>query len=172
MTNPKTSPVAESMVVYPAILLPPACDLSAEYLEGWCDGQAYLLINQTTRPIEDDTPTDAGEGVESDIAWDALERIPVLGTFHQPEGHAPRYSRSAQIARKALSGQSSALAHPTPTDIGLVGELIKQARYIRPYLNWTIGAESPGYHPTMPSAVAAFTTALDALSKAKDTPHG
>lgn len=27
---------------------------------------------------------------------------------------------------------------------------------ISPYLRWTISDESPGYHPTMPSAVAAF----------------
>jgi hypothetical protein len=29
-------------------------------------------------------------------------------------------------------------------------------RNIKPYLEWTIGVESPGYHPTMPSAVASF----------------
>ena len=33
-------------------------------------------------------------------------------------------------------------------------------RHILPYLNWTIGEESPGHHPTMPSAVAAFRAAL------------
>lgn len=27
---------------------------------------------------------------------------------------------------------------------------------VAPYLDWTISNESPGYHPTMPSAVAAF----------------
>jgi hypothetical protein len=35
------------------------------------------------------------------------------------------------------------------------------ARYILPYLRWTISDESPGYHPTMPSAVAAFQVAFD-----------
>lgn len=31
---------------------------------------------------------------------------------------------------------------------------------ITPYLRWTIGDESPGHHPTMPSAVGAFMTAF------------
>ena len=34
--------------------------------------------------------------------------------------------------------------------------LVEAGRNILPYLEWTIGHESPGYHPTMPSAVAAF----------------
>lgn len=41
-----------------------------------------------------------------------------------------------------------------------VDELEKAGRYIKPYLEWTIGPESPGYHPTMPSAVASFECAL------------
>lgn len=35
------------------------------------------------------------------------------------------------------------------------------ADYISPYLRWTVGDESPGYAPTMPSAVAAFHVAFD-----------
>ena len=35
-----------------------------------------------------------------------------------------------------------------------VEELETAGRYIKPYLVWTVGPESPGYHPTMPSAVA------------------
>lgn len=34
-------------------------------------------------------------------------------------------------------------------------------RRIAPYLRWTVGEESPGYHPTMPSAVSAFLAALE-----------
>lgn len=34
------------------------------------------------------------------------------------------------------------------------------ARNILPYLRFTVGSESPGHHPTMPSAVAAFEAAL------------
>lgn len=42
--------------------------------------------------------------------------------------------------------------------------LIKASRYILPYLHWTISDESPGHHPTMPSAVGAFEEALSTLS--------
>ena len=40
--------------------------------------------------------------------------------------------------------------------------LEKAARYIMPYLVFTIGDESPGYHPTMPSAVGAFKEVVGA----------
>jgi hypothetical protein len=43
--------------------------------------------------------------------------------------------------------------------------LERAARNIKPYLVWTIGLESPGYHPTMPSAVNAFLAALQEQSK-------
>jgi hypothetical protein len=33
-------------------------------------------------------------------------------------------------------------------------------RNIKPYLVWTVGPESPGHHPTMPSAVDVFVAAL------------
>ncbi len=42
-----------------------------------------------------------------------------------------------------------------------IKRLRKAADYISPYLRWTIGDESPGHHPTMPSAVAAFHVAFD-----------
>lgn len=38
---------------------------------------------------------------------------------------------------------------------------LEAALRIAPYLIWTIGEESPGHHPTMPSAVAAFLRAFD-----------
>lgn len=44
-------------------------------------------------------------------------------------------------------------------------ELEGAARRIMPYLRWTIGPESPGCHPTMPSAVAAFR---DVIAAEKD----
>lgn len=38
----------------PGILLPPAADVPQLYLDGWCDGQAYLLANtRANRPAED-----------------------------------------------------------------------------------------------------------------------
>lgn len=41
------------------------------------------------------------------------------------------------------------------------------ADYIAPYLRWTVGDESPGHHPTMPSAVAAFHVAFDIDTREK-----
>lgn len=41
-----------------------------------------------------------------------------------------------------------------------VGILLDAMNRIRPYLVWTIGNESPGHHPTMPSAVAEFLHTL------------
>jgi len=40
-------------------------------------------------------------------------------------------------------------------------KLTRAMRNIKPYLVWTVGPESPGYHPTMPSAVQAFLGALE-----------
>jgi hypothetical protein len=42
-----------------------------------------------------------------------------------------------------------------------IERLRKAADYISPYLRYTVGEESPGHHPTMPSAVAAFHVAFD-----------
>ena len=40
-------------------------------------------------------------------------------------------------------------------------ERLREAgRNIMPYLQWTVGPESPGCHPTMPSAVDDFAAAL------------
>ena len=36
-------------------------------------------------------------------------------------------------------------------------------RKIEPYLVWAVSAESPGWHPTMPSAVAEFSACLAEL---------
>ena len=39
--------------------------------------------------------------------------------------------------------------------------LREAADFISPYLRWTVSDESPGHHPTMPSAVAAFHCSFD-----------
>jgi len=44
--------------------------------------------------------------------------------------------------------------------------LVQAAQKLAPYLYWTIGPESPGHHPTMPSAVREFLNALDATGDA------
>ena len=138
MTNPKTSPVAESMV---GLKPCPFCR-TAPHVEPWDDGKGAV------------------------ISCDNPRCVAQLEISESPVSSAIAYWNTRPIKDDILNASSAS------TDTGLVGELVKQARYIRPYLNWTIGAESPGHHPTMPSAVAAFTTALDALSKAKDTRHG
>lgn len=49
-----------------------------------------------------------------------------------------------------------------------VARLVEAARALQPYLDWTIGPESPGYHPTMASAAAAFKEALAAMEASHD----
>lgn len=46
--------------------------------------------------------------------------------------------------------------------------LVQACRNIIPYLNFTISNESPGFHPTMPSAIAAFETAVKRVEAAPD----
>ncbi|CAH1689439.1 conserved hypothetical protein [Hyphomicrobiales bacterium] len=43
-----------------------------------------------------------------------------------------------------------------------IQSLEKAADRIMPYLRYTVGPESPGHHPTMPSAVGAFSYAVKA----------
>jgi hypothetical protein len=76
-------------------------------------------------------------------------------------------------------GENLDAAHIARCDPGTIAELCtrllsaearvkgleRAARNIKPYLVWTIGLESPGYHPTMPSAVNAFLAALQEQSK-------
>jgi hypothetical protein len=58
-------------------------------------------------------------------------------------------------------------APPLSRDTGEIEAATKAMRYILPYLEWTIGAESPGHHPTMPSAVEAFKDTLASLRGAR-----
>lgn len=52
---------------------------------------------------------------------------------------------------------------PSVDDLKAQIDHLRQAcTRILPYLRWTVGDESPGHHPTMPSAVAAFQAALGA----------
>lgn len=62
---------------------------------------------------------------------------------------------------------------PLASDTGVVTDamagLLKAAKNIMLYLRYTIGEESPGHHPTMPSAVGAFAVALEAAASAQET---
>jgi len=53
-----------------------------------------------------------------------------------------------------------------------VGRLVKACRNILPYLRWTIGPESPGHHPTMPSAVGAFEHAVNEAALIQSAAQG
>jgi hypothetical protein len=59
----------------------------------------------------------------------------------------------------------SAKAHAIQARVKVLEEA---ARNIKPYLVWTVGPESPGHHPTMPSAVDTFLAALQEQSNATD----
>jgi hypothetical protein len=66
-----------------------------------------------------------------------------------------RYVTTASIPEAATQANSLAAARVE------IERLRLAADYISPYLRYTIGEESPGHPPTMPSAVAAFHTAFD-----------
>ena len=78
---------------------------------------------------------------------------------------AERYAYVADLRRKrqaqaVMSALSKVVQIPDADD---VGRLLKAAEYIRPYLEFTIGDESPYHHPTMPSAVAAFMASVNEI---------
>lgn len=58
-------------------------------------------------------------------------------------------------------GACNAAATPSANELKVrLGKQERAALRILPYLRWTVGPESPGHHPTMPSAVAAFQDAF------------
>ena len=59
-------------------------------------------------------------------------------------------------------------AWPESNTPDALSRLVKTARALQPYLDWTIGPESPGYHPTMASAVTSFKEALAAMETDHD----
>jgi hypothetical protein len=100
----------------------------------------YLLAHPSSSEEATETatvrvPLDGVEGLPEDIIEIASE----LGAGPIADAlHAERQRWQAEIER-----------------------LRNAADYIAPYLRWTVGEESPGHHPTMPSAVAAFHVAFD-----------
>jgi len=166
-----------------------------------------LATLRSPRPIEDDTPTDAGEGVANmHVRSHALEEaakvaeglrrqtpydhnrhpctttmkriaaaIRVLAPVHGADQHPVAWRRleaddnetaSWVFYGHAVEGGEALYAHPTPTDIGLVGELVE-------------ALERYGKHDGLCGIIGGYgycTCGLDkartALSKAKDTPHG
>jgi hypothetical protein len=82
------------------------------------------------------------------------EKSQYLAGYHGPHEVYPvhRYELH-ELCTRLLSAEARVKA------------LERAARNIKPYLVWTIGPESPGHHPTMPSAVGAFLAALQEQSK-------
>lgn len=79
-------------------------------------------------------------------------------------GMGHRSQREEQANAAAIVASVNFLRDNLPAIIEQRAEIerLRQAcRYILPYLEWTVGSESPGYHPTMPSAVADFRAALN-----------
>ena len=77
--------------------------------------------------------------------------------------HAPN-KLAAAFARHRIASTATLQAENVRLK-ARVAELEGAGRNIKPYLIFTIGKNSPGYHPTMPSAVNEFCAAL------KDTDH-
>ena len=88
--------------------------------------------------------------------WDLLDHI---------SGEAfPREDDALAIAAHRIASTATLQAENDRLK-ARVAELEGVGRNIKPYLIFTISEESPGYHPTMPSAVVEFCAAL------KDTNH-
>lgn len=87
-------------------------------------------------------------GVGEPVAW----RVEGYGAFISREV-ASRYATP-------FNPPIPLYTHPAPPSAAVREALEKACRDILPYLRWTISDESPGHHPTMPSAVAAFQAAL------------
>jgi hypothetical protein len=88
-------------------------------------------------------------------------------TSWYPDGYGDRTGWEALAKRNPAKYQvvtRDLFAHPPLTregeDSAEVERLREAARRIVPYLRWTIGDESPGFHPTMRSAVGAFMSAF------------
>jgi len=135
MTTPKTSPVAESVVELKpcpnlwcahnqpdiiqwgrAGLWRVQCDCGIYPGDSSSEAEAVKLWN--TRTIEDDTPTDAGEGVEP-VAWMYQYRLNFRDNDDDwsgdrvTTGKLPENDPDFRNIRPLY-------AHPTPTDTGLV----------------------------------------------------
>jgi len=241
MTNPKTSPVAESVVELLYRRLRDGDDAK----DGWTDygmegaffrwevidRELRAAIAAMPRSIEDDTPTDAGEGVEYTAldAWQELveyddrtspEEYPdmALITFeelkqfmsaaHWERAKAQsrivaRLQKSAALTASVCAGLAdktpvagepdpdwanrqaalreasvvlgyvAALA-PTPTDTGLVGELVEALEGVvaKTTNRWAIADYGDGSHEVISTTTGAIRRARTALSKAKDHDHG
>lgn len=96
---------------------------------------------------------DFGYRVEGDFGTKFGERA----YWFDPSGES---SFNLPISVRNATPLPSATPSALDTLRAEVVRLREAGRNIAPYLKWTISDESPGHHPTMPSAVAAFLAAL------------
>ena len=215
MTNPKTSPVAESVTrlrgdsaLASAVELWffndlgetqrrqlfnccgfPGVEANGEDLQRSLLTELFrgMAIAAMPRSIEDDTPTDAGEVPFTRLVADYLPE----GEYEnqEPGWRIHDFPEGTYIANWLAGGLEEAqakfiveavnarLAHPTPTDTGLVGELVEAAGYDP--LGFV--AEARMHAKDMPCVIQRdyLNAALDklerigtVLSKAKDQAHG
>lgn len=78
-----------------------------------------------------------------ELTWDQVKALTGYPYPQIVEGHYKEADAVLVLFAKHLSSE--------------VERLRIACRRIMPYLRWTIGPESPGHHPTMPSAVAEFS---------------
>jgi len=206
MTNPKTSPVAESVVedLRPWGYAPGGyvfhchdCPEDLPFEEratgdkrSWrCKAHAIAARGKS---IEEDTPTDAGEGVEQSdretLIAAGLDEYAVTcalrtesdggfchayfysdGQWHFQTGGHDLVTRDGSTLRCLLTKRL--YAHPTPTYPGLVGELVEALAELQ-LAAFLAGRGSTRSDKSAPTMEDWRNLARTALSKAKDTPHG
>lgn len=133
---------------------------------GWALDEAIRIANELVEPAKlvvdlrsmEDVPLSGEHPQTIDVhvgAWAIVrgtngKRIGWIDTY-QTFG---RFTYRNNLIRKQVSEPAE-----TSEDASELPDYVMDAvEKITPYLIWTIGEESPGYHPTMPSAVNAFLT--------------
>ena len=131
------------------------------------DKAARAAIAAMPRPIEDDTPTDAGEGVEP-VAWMYERDYPFPARYYHEERVTAYLSEAGEYAWT----ETRLYAHPTPTDTSLVGELVEALEWYGEQARLARLIHREGDAGRHALAEDGGKLARTALSKAKDTPHG
>lgn len=100
----------------------------------------------------------------------ASEPVPeVAGVAAELLAEHPFVTRGSEITGEMLPCNLAQRAAALLSAQAVMLEEARRAmRNIKPYLEWTVSDESPGRHPTMPSAVGAF---LDALAMMEAQSH-
>ncbi len=136
--NPPESGEIGAHMARAAIAAIPAPGLQGERLTHALDQTATIAVLRAQLAAKDQEIAELRKWrTEQDCRY-TMGRVADISGAHCPLGDpCERCAKDAEIAR-----------------------LTKAMRYILPYLKWTISDESPGHHPTLPSAVDAFRAAL------------